>query len=130
MGVIRICFMLLALAVAPARSEAQSLLQTPAQTAETRFFSVLEDIPLMPGLVELAEEAMVFDKPEGRVVEAAAITEEKNTNKIKGFYQTILPQLGWVSAGDGIFRRGDETLEIDVSSQEALSLLKVRVFPR
>ena len=41
-----------------------------AQPAQ--FFENLQDIPLMPGLVERGDDTLFFDKPEGRVVESVA----------------------------------------------------------
>jgi len=51
-------------------------------------------IPLMAGLEEQAEESLLFDSPEGRIINAAA------TGKVMGadvyqFYLMVLPSLGW-----------------------------------
>ena len=40
--------------------------------ADDGFIAGVEDLPLMPGLSEIAEAGMVFDKPSGRIVEAFA----------------------------------------------------------
>lgn len=52
------------------------------------------DIPLMSGLVENADEAMVFDSPEGRIINAEA---QGQISAVKTFeyYRSVLPSLGW-----------------------------------
>ena len=52
------------------------------------------DIPLMSGLVENTDEAMVFDSPEGRIINAEA---QGQITAIKTFeyYRSVLPSLGW-----------------------------------
>jgi hypothetical protein len=100
-----------------------------AMAGESRFFTELSDIPLMPGLYELTGKTVVFDKPEGRIVESSAVSETENANQIKGFYDSILPPLGWVRQGDSYVRR-DETLRLSLDSGPAFTVLKITVFPR
>ena len=40
-----------------------------AVEAQQAFFAAVSDLPLMPGLVETADVALVFDNPAGRIVE-------------------------------------------------------------
>lgn len=82
---------------------------------EATFFSSLEDIPLMPGLSELPGQGMVFDKPEGRIVEALALTEGIPHKDILVYYGGTLPQLGWGRVSDTRFFREGEVLEISFS---------------
>ena len=104
---------------------------SPVSLAETpRFFTELSDIPLMPGLYELTDKAMVFDKPEGRIVESAAVSETENAIQIRAFYNSALPQLGWVRQGDDSYIRGDEVLRLGTDSGPVLTVLKITVFPR
>ena len=105
------------------------LASTAAMAGESRFFSELNDIPLMPGLYELIEKTIVFDKPEGRIVESSAVSETENANKIKEFYDSILPQLGWAPQGDSYIRQ-DEILRLSVDSGSSVSVLKITVSPR
>jgi hypothetical protein len=105
------------------------LFSVAAMAGEPRFFTELSDIPLMPGLYELTGKTVVFDKPEGRIVESSAVSETENANQIKGFYDSVLPQLGWVRQGDSYVRR-DETLRLSLDSGPALTVLKITVFPR
>ena len=80
----------------------------------TRFFSVIEDLPLMPGLNENEGRSIAFDSPQGRIVEAyaaGAVSEQD----VRHFYAAVLPQLGWRVAGPDAFNRERETLKMDFS---------------
>jgi hypothetical protein len=87
-----------------------------AQAAETKFLELVEDMPLMRGLTEVADDALMFDKAEGRIVKAVAeggLTAEQ----IRAFYVDTLPQLGWQRLPDTgqaalVFERESERLEI------------------
>jgi len=81
-----------------------------ARAAE-RFFSAISDLPVMAGLVEVADARMVFDKPEGRIVQVAASGTVSRTDVLR-FYTGVLPRLGWTRAEDGTFRRGGERLSL------------------
>jgi hypothetical protein len=75
-----------------------------------------EDIPLMTGLRPVDGSSLVFDKPQGRIVEAQAkgkLTREK----VRAFYAGTLPQLGWAAAGEGVWQREGETLRIDLAGR-------------
>lgn len=81
-----------------------------ARAAE-RFFSAIGDLPVMAGLVEVADARMVFDKPEGRIVQVAASGAVSRTDVLR-FYTGVLPRLGWTRAEDGTFRREGERLSL------------------
>ena len=75
------------------------------------FVSTIEDLPLMPGLVEEAG-GMVFDSPGGRIVEAYA-TGEVSEGAVRDFYGETLPQLGWRPLGGGVYQRESEILKVE-----------------
>ena len=52
-------------------------------------------IPLMDGLVENGDEALLFDSPEGRIIDAAA-SGQANAKEIYTYYRVVLPSLGWI----------------------------------
>lgn len=86
------------------------------------YISEMEDVPLMQGLMENAGEGMVFDQPEGRVVQAVATGEGLSAASVATYYAALLPQLGWeVSSPENplAFTRGDERLVIDMAADEA-----------
>ena len=76
----------------------------------------LSGVPLMPGLSEVEEETVVFDKPEGRIVDAVA-TGALSPDEVMAHYSDALLQYGWTpvltGVADGlIVTRGIEVLHI------------------
>ena len=67
----------------------------------------------MDGLTERHEAGLLFDKPDGRLVEAYA-SGRIPPAAVAAFYRETLPQLGWVRAGDLVFRRDGERLVIEL----------------
>lgn len=80
------------------------------------FLTAYEDLPLAPGLAEVAGSGLSFDTPGGRIVEAYARGQGKSAD-ILAFYAATLPQLGWTKAGPAEFRRDDETLKLAIETQ-------------
>ena len=96
-----------------------------AQAQNVGFIADVEDLPLMPGLSEIAGAGLVFDKPEGRIVEAYArgsLTPEA----VLAFYRRSLPQLGWVAAGSTAYHREGERLDLEVLGRDTAGTLVVR----
>jgi len=79
-----------------------------------QFLSVIEDFPLMTGLVESIDEAMVFETGAGRVVEAQAVGP-LNPQDVTSFYRQTLPQLGWATEGQFSYLRAGERLRLEIS---------------
>ncbi|MEX0921532.1 MAG: hypothetical protein WD489_00435 [Rhodovibrionaceae bacterium] len=77
--------------------------------ADDGFISNVPDLPLMPGLEEVPEQAIVFDKPEGRIVETFAIGLVTQ-DAVIAFYRETLPQLGWTATGPASYKREGEQL--------------------
>lgn len=104
-----------------------------AFAAETRFFSELNDIPVMQGLYELPEETIVFDKPEGRIVASAAVAENLQAAQIIDFYLDILPRLGWVrqhgGPGAASFTRQGEKLVLALELRAGLNIVHFNLSP-
>ena len=90
------------------------LVAADARAAE--FVTGTEDLPLMPGLVA-QDGAVVFDKPEGRIVEARA-RGALSREKVEAFYAASLPQLGWARSGADRWQRGAELLRIDFHGRD------------
>ena len=106
---------LFALALAPAAAPA----------AENAFLAGVEDLPLMPGLAEIADAATVFDAPQGRIVESYAAGTVAAA-EIRSFYAQTLPQLGWTAvdagqAGPLEFRREGERLTLEITPGQTTS---------
>src|SRR5919106_2367086 len=65
---------------------------------DTGYVAGIADLPLMPGLEELPDAGVVFDKPAGRIVDAYA-QGRVTPASVLDFYGKALPQLGWRAAG-------------------------------
>ncbi|MGH1404302.1 MAG: hypothetical protein ACRBDL_08660 [Alphaproteobacteria bacterium] len=91
-----------------------------------KFFSALPDIPLMEGMGELEERVVIYDKPEGRIIEAVAVLNELSRDEVLQFYRMTLPQFGWGVIKDTRFFRRNEFLDIsfeDVQGKDAIRIL-------
>ncbi len=115
------------------------MLSASVQAAEQRFFSNISDLPLMSGLYELPDAAVVFDKEEGRIVESAAAGEGVHHTQVIDFYTKTLPQLGWVvvssapAAGVGLYQRNGEMLSLTARPEgnqgDGVVILQVSLAP-
>lgn len=84
-----------------------------------------EDVPLAPGLRALADDALVFDNPTGRIVQTMAVGTA-DADAVTRFYAETLPQLGWARGKDGRWSRGGEVLDIAIAVDAASRRLTVR----
>lgn len=99
------------------------------------FFQTIPDMPLMHGLEELPDQTMIFEKPAGRIIDAAAaIDGTLPSADVLAFYRDTLPQLGWVSApkdgaqGERFIRAGEE-ITLEVESHNGNRFLAIAVRP-
>ena len=84
----------------------------PSRAQDGGYVTQVEDLPLMPGLNEIADAGLVFDVPSGRIVEAYAQGPVAR-QAVLAFYRKALPPLGWRTAGGTAFRREGESLKLD-----------------
>ena len=95
--------------------------QTP-RAQEASYLVQLPDLPLMPGLTEIEDAGIAFDKPDGRIVEAYA-GGPVEARAVRAFYRETLPQLGWRLAGADVFAREGERLRLEfLAASEGLTL--------
>lgn len=106
------------------------LMATANAFAGTQYFETMPDVPLMEGLREYPGEAVIFDKPQGRIIEAVAKLEGPTEDQVNAFYNETLPQLGWENVDDGTFERETETLQISYEIHEGATYLKLAVAPQ
>ena len=100
----------------------------PSAGRAAGFLSVCDDLPLPPGLAEVAGSGLAFDSPTGRIVEAYA--EGKGSpEQVLRFYAATLPQLGWTREDDTRFRRDAEVLRLDAQSQGPAVVVHFTVSP-
>ena len=107
---------------------AAALMAAAPAMAQSRYLSMAEDIPLMPGLTEADNAGMVFDKPDGRIVEAYA-TGAVTTLAVTRFYAATLPQLGWRRESDFRYRREVEHLQLTVTGRDGALTLRFDIAP-
>jgi len=93
-----------------------SLLCAAAARADS-FVAGTEDVPLMQGLVPVESGALVFDKPEGRIVEAQAHGKLER-GAVRDFYRSTLPQLGWKALAGNAWRREEEMLRVEIRGRD------------
>lgn len=107
--------------------------QNPAQ-GQSGFFSQFDDVPLMVGLVELPDQSLMFDQPQGRIVEAVAVGAGLEASEIYEFYDQTLPQLGWRKeqgpGGAYIYVRAGEKMSLHAVREGAQTTLKILLEPR
>lgn len=90
-----------------------------AMAGDANFLSRLADVPLMSGLRELLDDAVVFDKPEGLIVEAVAVSGTLALSAVEEFYSRTLPGMGWVEKGSLLFDRQGQRLRLIVEPRES-----------
>lgn len=96
-----------------------------------RFVSVIDDLPLMEGLVETGE-GVEFSTPQGRLAESTASGMSKDGVTRKGvldFYAQTLPQLGWKAQGATRFVREGETLDLVIGEHGATLSVRFSLAP-
>lgn len=83
-----------------------------------QFVPGTEDVPLMKELKPVDGTDLVFDKPEGRIIEASARGKVARAT-VRGFYTSTLPQLGWKAAATSdSWTRETETLHLDFAGRD------------
>lgn len=89
--------------------------------AQTRYLADLADVPLPAGFAEDVDARVAFDKPEGRVIRAAAfVADGTDAGSAREFYAETLPALGWRREarreGEDVYVREDERLTVNVEA--------------
>lgn len=97
--------------------------------AEPAFFSVIQDVPVMPGLMEIESRSFSFDKPEGGIAQVSAHLGRVNTHQVIHFYDVTLPQLGWGKIETNRFYRQNEFLQLDFEQEAQGQIVKIMVKP-
>jgi len=101
----------------------------PLQTtnAQNGADAMLNDlaIPLMDGLIENDEASMLFDSPEGRIINAAA-SGAVSGEKIHDYYRVVLPSLGW-EVRQGVPCEGSATYCLSAVREEENLTMSIEV---
>ena len=56
-----------------------------AIAASQTYLRYLPDVPLMPSMVELDDQSMIFDKAEGRVIESSVLAGDLSEIMVREF---------------------------------------------
>jgi len=106
--------------------------QTPANASPppAEFFSEMQDIPLVPGITEVIDQTVTFDKPEGRIVESVAEIESGDSKSVAKAYEETLPQLGWAKISDNFYAREAESLTLNFERYEGRNFVRIMVRPK
>lgn len=97
--------------------------------ADPLFFETLYDVPVMDGLIPLADLALSFDKPDGRISEAGAMMGSQSQMTVLNFYDQTLVQLGWKGVKEGVYTREAETLRISFEQVQKVKIVKFLLEP-
>jgi hypothetical protein len=100
-----------------------------AAQAADGYVADIADLPLMPGLDEVPEAGVAFDKPAGRIVSAyahGAVTAAA----VRRFYRETLPQLGWTPATATRYTREDELLRLELLGRDGDLTVRYTLQPR
>lgn len=99
------------------------------QHAPTLFFTALSDIPAMNGLIELEDYTLVFDKPEGRIIEMVARLEGQTIASVRSYYRSALPEMGWRRVSEDRYARGSEDMIFAFETRDGQSYARITVQP-
>ncbi|MBN2752864.1 MAG: hypothetical protein JXQ84_09170 [Rhodospirillaceae bacterium] len=99
-------------------------LAVPSAAFAQAFLRGHEDLPLLAGLTQDRDSVMVFDTPQGRVVEAFAQTPEPAT-KVLAAYASALPQMGWSKVSAEKFVRNSEILTFEVVAKGPPTVIRI-----
>lgn len=97
--------------------------------AAEAFFEALYDVPVMPGLEEVKEQAMLFDKPGGRIASVVAGSKVLKAEQILRFYAESLPQLGWRKMAENQYVRGEDRLVLELVKRPPLVVVHFTLSP-
>ncbi len=102
----------------------------PAALAEeaAAFMTGVADLPLMPGLAEVPDAGVVFDKPAGRIVEAYAEGAVSRA-AVTAFYISTLPNLGWHAKAEALFQREGELLRLSFMGDDGALVVRFTLQP-
>ena len=96
---------------------------------DQKYLRYLSDIPILERGEELEEQAIFFDKAEGRVVEEVIFVPHFDQKKIKNFYTATLPALGWEASLSDHFLRNGEQLVVKIEKADGGFFVRFALSP-
>ncbi len=120
---------LLAASALGAQGPAPAALAGEAAAGEAAaFMAGVADLPLMPGLTEVPDAGVVFDKPAGRIVEAYAEGAVSRA-AVTAFYIRTLPNLGWRAKAEALCQREGELLRLGFLGDDGALVVRFTLQP-
>lgn len=103
----------------------------PYAAGASGFFQSIDDLPVAPGMTEVADQGLAFDSPGGRIVTAVAQGNSGGTGiaAVRAFYRKALPPLGWVAGPTDIYTREGERLTLQYERAGGRTIVRVRLVP-
>lgn len=95
----------------PPAFAAKDIYSEEEQATALSYSSIVDDLPLMPGMREIAESVVIFDKPEGRIASVRVENIIPRVN-VTAYYTETLPPLGWYVENPQIYTRDGQMLTI------------------
>ncbi len=105
------------------------LMNSPVFAGEAQYSTLIDDLPLMQGMVENQDKSLVFEKPTGRIIEAFAVINAKK-DAITTFYKKNLPALGWKHQSELNFSRDGEQLTIFIKKSDKQHEIRFLLKPK
>lgn len=94
------------------------------------YLHYLPDVPLQAGTAELVDEAVLFDKAEGRIIESVVDAGKTPEKQALNYYSEALPPLGWTPSGRGVFVRNGEQLTVKWEKVPGGAILRLSLWPK
>lgn len=101
----------------------------PVQAGKGQYFEALYDVPVMPGLEELPDQAMLFDKPDGRIASVVAASKTLKAADIQRFYEDTLSQMGWKKNKSNQYVRGADQLSLEFVKRPPMTIVHFTLEP-
>ena len=92
------------------------------------FLRGIDDIPTYKNMVYVEESLVMFDKINGRFV-STEIIGKYNYSEVSKFYKNILPNLGWKLITQNLYKRGEESLELEYKLDGKKLRVLFNIFP-
>ncbi|MDP9126766.1 MAG: hypothetical protein M3N08_00710 [Pseudomonadota bacterium] len=113
----------------PLNQDGSNQVAEPANASEQEFTTVIEDLPLMPGLTTVQDGDVLFAVPhEGRIAETEA-SGPVAIDDVYNFYRRSLPHLGWKVIDGRTYQREKERLLIDARSDGKITTVQFSIKP-
>ncbi len=121
-----VCVILAVTSILPAMAGASS---GQAAAATPRFFESLYDVPIMPGIEEFRDQAVLFDKPDGRIASVTAGSLTLAKEEVQTFYNDTLAQMGWKKTAENQYVRGKDRLEMTLERKGDMTFVRFTLSP-